>query len=160
MSLHYTIKKYLVKFKYMKFLIFLMNEIVSYWSKYNIPFYSLEKVFCAKYVRLLLRDLFSIDLKPADAWEMRKQTGKIINCENKNFKNCLKNLEEGDVLCFYNPKSKYNIKGRKYTHLVLFYKNEKNKYLFLEQWEGKQEFVNVEKFKERGFVLIEILRFE
>ena len=98
----------------------------------QVPHYGPTKINpleCSVYVRMAAKELFDLDYSFADAWERTyKDRVKLWIPHSSTLKDCFEAgaLNQGDIVGYFNPESRYNdtldSRGElvQFTHVALF----------------------------------------
>lgn len=97
-------------------------------KKVSLPIYSLFSVppsHCSKYSRLVTES-FGNKINPGNAWDL------ALNNPSGEYNS--ETLQQGDLVLFYNPSSKYQIENREGSHVAVYLgKNKENDSVYAEQ---------------------------
>ena len=136
----------------------------------NVPIYSFDIVppsHCSLYVRLAAREIFGINMTPADAWNRRYFDEIVTSTKDEPINQLVSEgkVSPGMLLGIYNPKSLYKTKSDKtgdkirYTHLALFLgTNRYGEGFIAHQFGRKTEVCSLDELRDRKLIVKEVLR--
>ncbi|MCR4327469.1 MAG: hypothetical protein NUV46_02715 [Nanoarchaeota archaeon] len=111
--------------------------------------------YCSQYARKISTYLFKKRLKviASAAWNLQKN--------NPYEEYSKENLEMGDIITLYNPKSRYKSKGRLATHAATYIgEDNEGKLYFAEQRGSSTRISTIEDFLEKGMKPVRIIKTE
>lgn len=120
-------------------------------SNFDVPYVEgLDEFMCAKYVRLLAKDLSGAEYFPANAWDFGVANEILVEVDGdlEDYESLM--VPGKNVVIFYNPKSSHNELGRVGTHAGLYVGSCNDDIMIAEQWKRKQRVRSHEEMKSKG----------
>jgi len=118
------------------------------------PIWEVKPNHCSLYARLTTENLGN-EINRGNAWDLIKN--------NENYEYSPEKLSKGDIVGFYNPKSKYNIgkngEKRAYSHVATYLgKNKNGEEVYAEQRGQDSRITTASEFKEQGWIPKRIIK--
>lgn len=128
----------------------------------NVPVYSLDSVpkfYCARYARLVAKELFDKEFPEADAWDMRTNSKVVASPTQNSDLEFLADqgiLQPGMIIGLLNPETKQKHPNRPYTHMAV-YLGRNSILQFAEQVETITRISDLDDFYDYHFKAKEVL---
>lgn len=115
--------------------------------------------YCMMYARLAAEKLFGKKFNPGDAWDAAHRNRSVWRGETTHANDIHAIVKPGQIIGMYNPGSKYNSRGREYTHTALYIGFSEGKHWIMQRIGTNDRLESLEQFlhDHSGWEIIEII---